>query len=134
MCQVSGRMNAQMYQEILKNHILPHLRSNMPEDSLFQHDNDPKHTSRLVRSFLEEENIHVLEWPAQSPDLNPIENLWDLVDREIRKRKPSNCTELMERIRSEWDQISPDLLVSLVDSMPNRLRAVIATKGYATKY
>lgn len=106
----------------------------MPENSLFQHDNDPKHTSRLVRNFLEEKRVHVLNWPAQSPDLNPIENLWDHVDREIRKRNHSNCTELMEQIRTEWEQIPASYLVSLIDSMPKRLRAVIANKGFATKY
>lgn len=127
-------MNAEMYRDILESHMLPHFRSNMPENSLFQHDNDPKHTSRLVRSYLEEANIDVLEWPPQSPDLNPIENLWDLVDREIRKRKHSNCAQLMDHIRSEWEQIPSNVLESLIDSMPRRLRAVVSNKGFATKY
>lgn len=114
--------------------MLPHLREKMPPSSIFQQDNDPKHSSRLARNFLSDNDVNVLDWPSQSPDLNPIENLWELLDREVKRKHPSNKRELEEILRSEWEKISINTLISLVDSMPSRLREVIKNKGYATKY
>lgn len=127
-------MNAIKYCEILEGHMLPHFQEKMAPGSIFQQDNDPKHTSRLARKFLSDHDVQVLEWPPQSPDLNPIENLWELVDREVKKKKTSNLQQLEEIVKLEWKNVSPNHVISLVDSMPSRLNAVIANNGYATKY
>lgn len=106
----------------------------MAPGSIFQQDNDPKHTSRLARTFPSDHDVQLLTWPPQSPDLNPIENLWELIDREVRKKKPSNLKQLEKIIKLEWESIPLDLIRSLVDSMPSRLKEVISNNGYATKY
>lgn len=98
------------------------------------HDNDPKHSSRLVKNWLSEQQISVLDWPAQSPDLNPIENLWNDVDFIVKDSNPKNLDELWRAIKSAWDTIPSDRCKRLVESLPKRCREVIRSKGYPTKY
>ena len=69
-----------------------------------------------------------------SPDLNPIENLWSILDQRARDRKPQNEDQLFETLTNEWNNIPINVLNKLVESMPARIRAVIKNKGYATKY
>ena len=75
-----------------------------------------------------------MDWPAQSPDLNPIENLWSILDKHLSNRKPKIESELFELLRNKWEQLDMSILRKLVDSMPDRCRAVIANKGFPTKY
>jgi transposase len=75
-----------------------------------------------------------MEWPSQSPDLNPIENLWDELKRRMGRRNFRNADDLFRAMQEEWDRISIKKIVSLIEFMPRRCRAVIKAKGYATKY
>ncbi|KNC31247.1 hypothetical protein FF38_14426 [Lucilia cuprina] len=128
--QIEGKMDAKKYCEILGEHMLPHLREKVPPSSIFQQDNDPKHSSRLARNFLSDNDVNVLDWPSQSPDLNPIENLWELLDREVKRKHPSNKRQLEEILKIEWEKISINTLIALVDSMPSRLQEA-AQKFYS---
>ncbi len=94
---------------------------------VFQHDNDPKHTAK-------KKHIKVLEWPSQSPDLNPIENLWRELKVWVAKRQPRNLDDLKRICKEEWDKIPPEMCANLVANYKKRLTSVIANKGFATKY
>ena len=79
-------------------------------------------------------NVKVMEWPVQSPDLNPIENLWCDVKGKVAEHKPTNNAQLWNAVQLAWSSIPVERCQKLVDSMHRRCAAVIANKGYATKY
>lgn len=78
--------------------------------------------------------FQVLDWPAQSPDLNPIEHLWQVLKREVRRHKPKNSAEKFRILQEAWEKIPSETLLNLVHSMPRRCQAVLHANGYATKY
>jgi len=102
----------------------------------FQQDNASVHTSKMTMSFFENSEMSVINWPGQSPDLNPIEHLWDELERRIRKREPppKNERELATFLQEEWEKIPPSIYQNLVLSMNKRVAAVLKAGEYATKY
>jgi len=135
--QVSGSITGTVYINLLENTFLPFYDS--LEDDLeyiFQDDNTPVHRARIVRQWKEDNSVSSLPWPAQSPDLNPIEHLWDVLERKVQAHKPhpKNVGELMEVLEEEWGKIEPEVLVNLVESMPRRIQAVIDSHGNPTRY
>ena len=124
----------------------PSLATLFPDgDGIFQQDNDPKHTCNIVKNYLNNQNIlqftelpfgedGYFRWPAQSPDLNPIENLWSIIDQRIKNRRPAGKEELFQIVQEAWNNLDMALLTKLVDSMPDRCAAVLANNGYPTKY
>ena len=98
------------------------------------HDNDSKHTSGLVKDWLKQKTIQTLPWPSFSPDLNPIENLWDGLERKVKKYQPKNLEKVELQLTQEWNNIELSALEKLVDSFASRLYECVKMKGYPTKY
>jgi len=98
------------------------------------HDGAPAHKSKIVTKFLDDNNINVLEWPRNSPDLNPIENAWNYLKNKVQERKLSNINDLQEELKKLWVTLDSTYFASLADSMPKRLQMVINSKGEMTKY
>lgn len=132
---IDTTMNAEMYTNILKDHLRQSAEKlNILNTFTFYQDNDPKHKAYKTRSWLLYNCPHVLETPSQSPDCNPIENLWDYLDKKIRTSPINSSFHLKQRLQEEWANIPCDYLQKLVSSMPKRLNAVIKAKGLHTKY
>jgi hypothetical protein len=133
--QIHGTMNAKVYRMILISQMIPSVRRLFgASEWTFQHDNDPKHTSNLVKQYLMNKRVNVMIWPAQSPDLNPIENLWGELDKRLADRQCNNSDDLFNILKEGWDNLDQNYLENLVKSMPRRCRDVIKAKGHATKY
>ena len=121
-------MTGNFYVEILQKH-LPEVKQLFRGRWVWQQDNDPKHTSRVAKKFLQENVPEVLDWPSNSPDLNPIENLWSIVKTRVERRMPKNCHELELFMMEEWANIPQTILMNLVNSMPKRCQAIIDNNG-----
>jgi transposase len=138
MCRIEGKMDAPLYEEILEDHVLETVRYyGMDEENfIFQQDNDSKHTSKRAQKWFKNHSIQILDWPAQSPDLNPIEHLWVLLKFRLAayETEPKSIQELWERIEVEWEKIPKEECVNLIKSMPRRIAAVLKAKGGYTKY
>ena len=133
--RIEGRMDGAMYREILANNLLPSVRAlKMGRGWVFQHDNDPKHTARATKEWLRKKHLKVLEWPSQSPDQNPIENLWREVKVCIAQRQPRNLKDLEKVCMEEWAKIPAAVCANLVKNYRKRMISVIANKGFCTKY
>ena len=114
---IAGNLNAVRYREDILPHVVPFLQAH--PDMTLQHDNATSHTARSVHDFLQDPNVSVLPWPAKSPDLNPIEHIWDLLDR--RAILPRNVRKLAGALVEEWGNISQQELANLVQSMRRRM-------------
>jgi hypothetical protein len=87
-----------------------------------------------MQECLRDKSLNVLAGPSQSPDLNPIEHLWRDLKTALKRRSPSNLTELERICREEWEKLPKYRCVKIIASYPRRLEAVIAAKGASTKY
>ncbi len=135
LCFLKSTVNAAIYQEMLE-HFMLHSADKLYGDAdfIFQQDLAPAHTAKGTKSWFNDHSVTVLDWPENSPDLNPIENLWDIVKRKMRDTRPNNADELKAAIKATWASITPDQYHRLITSMPRRTDAVIHAKGVPTKY
>jgi transposase len=132
---IDGILDRFRYREILEENLLRSAQKlGLDEQFVFQHDNDPKHTSGIVKEWLKEKKVETLKWPAFSPDLNPIEHIWDELERRMKKHHPTNREMFKEMLLREWNSIGVDVTEKLVDSVPNRLYECVRGHGYPTRY
>lgn len=137
---IENTMDAQQYVRILQEHLKTSAEkfgfsTGIHSKFKFYQDNDPKHKEHRVRMWILFNCGQVLDTPAQSPDLNPIENIWALLKKNVAKRHPKNRTELKTIIQEEWTKIPNDYdMKNLIFSMKRRLQAVIDANGGHTKY
>jgi transposase len=131
---IEGTMNAAMYIRILSGHMLPSARRLFQGNFIFQQDNDPKHTAKRTKAYMNTKKIELLDWPSQSPDLNPIENLWHKLKLLVGEEKITKKTDLPEAIKRCWESITPEYCNSLIESMPRRMDQLVKNKGLWINY
>ena len=128
-------MNAELYKNILDFNLKSLL--GQPEnksDYISMQANDPKNKSKIVMKYLKDNNIQLLDWPPQSPDLNPIEHLWDVLKGNVPEYAKESTLDLKVAVAQKWEATPKEMLLKLVHLMPRRLKAVIQAKGGPTKY
>lgn len=135
---VQGTMRQEQYRDILQTRLIPQLREwfRNGEPVTFMQDGAPCHTAKSVKAFLQERNIPLLSWPGNSPDMNPIENIWELVKRRVSSEVITSKQKLIERVIEVWcrDPELTQLVSSCIESMPRRVQALLKSKGASTKY
>jgi hypothetical protein len=135
---IEGTLNMNNYlSEILIPNVLPYKQHH--DNMIFQQDGAGPHRANIVRDWLAENNIEKLQWPASSPDLNPIENLWNMLKEEIGPLNhigPNQKEELVKVVKDAWERLrrKPRILTKLYGSMKRRIQQTIANKGAQTKY
>ena len=130
-----GIMDAQGYADILRAGLLPFPRSKLPVSHRLMQDNDPKHTSRLVKGFMETEGVNWWKTPPESPDCNPIENMWHELKEYLRREvKPKTKDELVSGIREFWATVSVTKCRKYIGHLKKVLPRVIELNGGPTGY
>ena len=134
-CFLKSKVTTTVYQNVLEDFMIPSAEDLYGDaDFIFQQDLAPAHTARSTKTWFDAHAITVLDWPANSPDLNPIENLWGILKRKMRGTRPNNKEELTASIKKIWASITPMQCHRLIASMPRRIEAVIKAKGFPNKY
>lgn len=119
--------------QVLRPIVVPTFQNNL-DLAIFQQDNATPHTARITRDFLAQQQFQVMEWPANSPDMNPIEHAWDELNRRVRQRPINHLVELEQALVAEWNAIPQRFFQSLCNSMRHRCQACIDADGAHTRY
>jgi transposase len=134
---IEGSVTGQSYAKIINKYVVPTLHKYFPDGGgIFQEDNAPPHRSKVAKTARETAEIMTLDWPAQSPDLNPIENIWAEMKMMVRRRTPppSNIKVLERYVKNAWGDLPPEYYKKLINSMPRRIEAVIEANGNRISY
>jgi transposase len=137
LCRVIGNINSEKYVDIFDNNLWPVIARHFPDNNyMFMDDNAPVHRSIFSTNYKTNNNIIMLEWPAQSPDLNPTENVWLAIKRKLQSHihRINTAAELFEKISEIWTSFTVEYIKSLYVSLPKRVRRVQQARGYITKY
>lgn len=131
-----GALNADRYiRDILQDHVVP-FAPHIGENFVLMQDNARPHVARCVIAFLNQVGITKMNWPACSPDLNPIEHVWDMLGRRLRSRIPAvqNTEEVKAALIEEWENLPQEMINGVIRSMGRRTTAVIRARGSNTRY
>ena len=131
----NGTVNAVSYiDNAINDGMLPVFNAN--QNILLMHDNAPPHTALITRDHLQNLGISVLPWPSKYPDLNPIEHIWDELERRLqaRQNRPNNVAELRLALVEEWNAIPRERVRRVICSMRRRCQAVVAAAGGHNRY
>ena len=130
---IRGNLNALRYSnEILNPVCIPHLQNN--GRMRLMHDGAPSHTARFTRALLKVNRINVLPWPSLSPDLNPIEHIWDVIGQRVRSRVPLNVRDLERFVVEEWNGVVQPTLNNYIEYMRSRCQAEVNANGGHTRF
>ena len=132
--EITGRITSAKYCELLQEGLL---ESNIGQSGIpfvMQQDNARVHTSAYTKTWLRQNRVTVMDFPAASPDLNPIENVWQVVKDRVEKLEPKDMGEWKRVIHETWTELSEELIDNLVNSMPRRIKQCIARNGGLTDY
>lgn len=131
---VQGNLNAQGYiNQVLRPVAVPFINANGP--ATLMHDNARPHTAILTQQYLNVNRINVLPWPAMSPDLNPIEHIWDFLGRRVRSGYDiNNLNDLRNALQLEWNRLPANVIQRYVNSMRSRILQVLRKNGGHTRY
>ena len=131
---INCSINSTVYQEVLCTHLLPFLRERLP-NGMLQQDNAPCHVSKATHKFLQDNNVPLFTTPPESPDCNPIENLWHELKHFIRARvKPCNKEELIQGIETFWGTVTPEKCCHHINHLKKVIPKVLEVNGAATGY
>ena len=121
--QIEGTVTAEVYRGVLEWFFRSH---DLPENAIFQDDNAPPHRARIVEMFLQHHEIQTLQWPPCSPDLNPIEHMWDFIGRRVAALElaPQSLEDLSRAVQDAWQSIPQNYVDNLVCSMTRRVGEV----------
>lgn len=133
---INGSLNSRKYRDDILDHVVRPFMQAHPGVVEFQHDGATPHTAHICRQYLQTNNISVLDWPSKSPDLSPIENLWDYLGQHVRDQQnpPQTVAALAAALRQEWRAIPQQYIRGLFNSMRRRLTACIRAQGGHTGY
>lgn len=134
--RIDEKIDSSTYCDMLESCFLNNAQVDLPVDFIFQQDNAPPHSSHQTREFLESRKIEVLQWPPQSPDLSPIENLWGILSEKVYKEGKVYNTkdDLWAAVQTAWDEVPVEIFKNLYKSIPNRLIKVLESGGKRIQY
>ncbi|KAG1509669.1 hypothetical protein G6F52_011087 [Rhizopus delemar] len=135
---VGKNMDKSVYLSVLQDDLVKSMTDYCKENGLkmtdfeFMQDNDPKHKSKIVSEWLSKQDFSTMEWPPQSPDLNPIENMWNTLKKSLFKQydcPPASMDELWTRTFETWYEITEKECQNYIETMPQRCIDIIENKG-----
>ena len=132
--RINSNVTGDVYKTILEENLLQNYPGIQEYGLIFQQDNAPAHRFGPVKDWFNDNDIEVLDWPPQSPDINIIEHVWAWLAKKLAGRKFRDTDELWNQLRELWYSIPDEFVLSLYKSLPNRMLSIIKNKGGPTKY
>lgn len=137
-CWLEQGIDSQLYVEVLQDYVITSrdYHGLDPSTFVFQQDNAKVHTANIIKEYFLKSKIAVMNWPSNSPDLNPIELVWAYLKRQLDQydNEPKSMKELWNRVQDVWNRIPEDFIHNLYASMPTRMRMVCQRRGAASDY